>query len=788
MSKRKNSLEHVLTRMEQIAPALEEMNSGELKRAARFWFGSKASSKMPKAECSHALAELFRQPARVEVGVRSLPDKQQQVLAIFQRYGGALSGPLLLTELLARGLVEKIDRQVPYYGRPRTEDPVQELCAKLLLISPSEGDDNRYGTFASSYRRSYPTLFLHPALRDLVEPAAPLPWKPSVPPSRPTVTYQRWPAEVALDLWSVAQALGQAGSWKTNRGGALAKSMQVRLHKLVPGDEHDPLLPPASESLYYEILRGLGAVRVKDCEGCINLGVVERQLRSSEEVQGWHWVRAWMQARLWQDGIGVVPDRDSYQDASRIEPHALATARELLVWALSRVASAGDDWLDLETFLIDLWSATDEETIDFYWYGYTWKPDFASARNKEEIHDIAPRRQAFWLADEGTWAANALLGTLVYLGLVERGSKGANPDRHPCFRLTRLGQAVFGAPELSLAAPERDPRFLTIQPNHEVLAYLDSADASAIWPLAQMARRTSAAGERVQTFTLTRDSVYQALESGLTLETIQRFLTEHSRTGLPANVAQSLAEWGRRREALVLRTDAALAAFPSDKGSLFPGSAKARPIGDHFLLLARTASHGPKGCLVRDHRTFAEPLWEVDEECRVNVTGNADAVALTRLRQFAEPCPREWRITADSIRRARDRGISAEQVLGWLQDHVVNELPPLLETAIRNWSSPARVFLGQLLMLQVTQPQACAMIRDSRRFRPFLVGHVPPDWFLVNPDKRKELEQLLKELGFSAGGSYQLTEGMKDDREEVGPRKADAGRPSRKDRQVGGDP
>ena len=70
---------------------------------------------------------------------------------------------------------------------------------------------------------------------------------------------------------------------------------------------------------------------------------------------------------LWQDGIGVVPERDSDYASVRIEPSKLYHARELLAWALCGVAHASDCWLDLETFLRDLWRATREASIDFYW-------------------------------------------------------------------------------------------------------------------------------------------------------------------------------------------------------------------------------------------------------------------------------------------------------------------------------------------------------------------------------------------------------------------------------------
>lgn len=754
MSTKAVRFEHVLARQEKVVPHLEVMNADTLKAAARFWFGKEAS-KFRKAECIRALAGLSGDRERLAAGVRSLPDKQRAVLAVCKRYGGAVSGPVLLSETLTRGLVDKTTDQDMRYGRPRRDDPVSDLRAKLLLISLDGGySDFRYSYLR--YRLDYPDVAALPGVLDQLEAAAPLPWVPSSPASPPTAPFRRSAAEIALDLWTTAQALAQFGTWKTNRGGSLAKSIQNRLRKLFSWPGQDPLLPPEPEALYYELLRGVGAVLFTADQGHINLPAVERHQRSPGPVQAWHQVRAWLTIRLWQDGVGVVPDRDRYDSSVRIEPPQLHRARELLVWALCRVAHGPDHWLDLETFLVDLWSATGEETINFYWYQYSWQPKFELSREKDRIRADVPRRRAFWLDAEGSWAANAVMGTLAHLGLVERANVAPGPGR-PCFRLTRVGKAVFGAPELSATDAEHDPKFLTVQPNHEVLAYLDTADASAVWPLAKMARRVSSAGERVQTFALTRESVYQALESGLGLEEIRRFLRDHSRTALPANLDQSLAEWGRRREALVLRTGVALAAYPPGRAPSVAGSPKARPVGDGFVLLPETAARNFRDGPILDHQTFGHPAWRVEEDGQVSVTTGADAVTLARLGQFADPDGERWQITAASVRRAGARGIPAEQILDWLHEHLASALPAIVETAIRNWSSPAAAFLGSLVLLQVTQPQACAMILSSRRFRPLLVGHIPPDCFIVRPEKREELERVLTELGFSIGGSYRFT-------------------------------
>lgn len=348
------------------------------------------------------------------------------------------------------------------------------------------------------------------------------------------------------------------------------------------------------------------------------------------------------------------------------------------------------------------------------------------------------------------WCANAIMGTLAHLGLVERGDAATRP----CFRLTPLGQAVFAAPDAA-PPPETSPRFLTIQPNHEIVAYLNVADAAAVWPLARLARRVSTSSGLVQTFALTRDSVYQALESGLTLRDIQQFLRDHSTTGLPDNVAASLAEWGRKRESLTLRTGVSLLLAPDEPAEI----------------LAKSAPPGKKPEVVVNHQHAPALCWRVEENGRIHVDKSAHAVALARLRQFADNDGKTWRITAASVRRARDHGVRAEQIFNWFDQHAGAPTPPLLATMIRNWTEGGGVFLGELLLLQAPQEQACAVLREHRRFRPFFLAHVPPNWFIVRPEKREELERLLEEMGFATNVSWKLPSAKKGEPEKPVKRK-----------------
>ena len=530
-----------------------------------------------------------------------------------------------------------------------------------------------------------------------------------------------------MDLWNLLQALSHVAPWKINRDGTLARSTLNKLRKLVPGSATDPLTPPVVELLHYEILRGVGAVCHDYTDGTVCLPAAEKHLRRPACEQAWYHVRVWLCATRWQDGIGMVKDILQPERWGSDAHGSFIAARELLAWGLCRVAHGAGDWIDLESFLINLWSIQGDETVKAHGGSYSWKPTLSSAGDRVKMESGPQRMLAFWLEYTGIWAANALLGTLTDLGLIERGSTGSDKQARYCFRLTPVGRSVFGAPELPLAEPAHDPRFFTVQPNHEVVAYLKDADPAAAWQLVRMTRRVSSASGHVQTFALTRDSVYHALETGSTLEGMQQFLTRHSKTGLANNVARSLEEWCRHREALVLHTDVSLALFPSGSDNPFAGAHKHGIAGDRFMVVSGSALQTlPMSPRVVNHANPPEHTWRIDEEGRVHFTGVPDVLSLARLTQFADPHQQCRKITSASVRRARDQGIQADQILGWLAMHVDGDVPPLIQIAIGNWSKPAHVFLGDLLLLQVSQTEIAETIRSSTRLQPFLLGHIAP--------------------------------------------------------------
>ena len=134
------------------------------------------------------------------------------------------------------------------------------------------------------------------------------------------------------------------GTWPTVKGDSPAKATRARMQKEVGlrDAEKDPLSPPDPESLFYELLHSMGLMNFGDKPSWIHQEALERHLQQPPAAQAWHWVRAWLHMPLWQDGIGVVPERDSDYASVRIEPSKLYHARELLAWALCGVAHSSE--------------------------------------------------------------------------------------------------------------------------------------------------------------------------------------------------------------------------------------------------------------------------------------------------------------------------------------------------------------------------------------------------------------------------------------------------------------
>jgi hypothetical protein len=763
MSTPPESLPHVLFRPAKfrVLPNLDRVQTRFMRKVANLWLG-KGNSTLPVDALIKNLRKALEDDATAARVLQTLREPERAILAAYARYGGTVNGAVIRMDLLTRGLVEKVvtESYGMTWSRWKTK-PLDKLAEQWALL-PVHGLPGEYHFgygYGTETERAFPNFSLQAGLAKKVPRAGPPRW--SVPATKESVVAlgRRSSAEVALDLARVFSFVAGRGQTKLKKSGEISVPSLRTLAKAVPFPEDRDFPLPDPQGFYFELLHQTGAIRIEGEQARADPAGATKLFTLSTAWQAHQWARSWLTAQYWVDGLGVQDAGDSpYQQ----EPadNALGTCRQVLAWALAclaQVAPAGGDegpWFELEDLLTALHDLQGElRTPGYTWSGYAWDPELTQAKNKEKKQG-KDRQLAYWFHQEGGWYANAVMVTLATLGLIECGRMGAGKSPRWCFRFTPVGRAVFGAPEVPPPPALDEARFLVLQPNFDVVAYLDRADAASAGTLGRLAETDSARTGSVQTFRITRNSLYQAQESGITPAQIVDFFRRHNQGEVPANVLRSIGDWSAQRESLVIRSGVILLAFPDAAArdaylAGNPGSA----CGERFVTLpekGRVKPHLPKA-LVSDHERgqFRRTL-AVDEYGQIHTSEPYDLLQLARLRRIARPTASGWEITAETIRRAAAAGVKGNQTFRWLDQHLREPMPDLLAYAIEAWQGkPVRLEFADAVLLHVPDEQEFWALGHSRRLQPFFLGSPGPGWLAVRKEGRKQLAALLAELGFT---------------------------------------
>jgi hypothetical protein len=733
----------------RIPDALRGMRLTEQRRVGRLWIGTEAG-KMPSTQLEGNVLAALKDKHVAERVLDKLSVEEKKVLAVYRRYGGAVDGAAMRVDLLSRELIaiERRGKQEWYYTNWK-RNPIGGLQERLVLLSPEQVEKAYYSSYSSGQEtdRPLPTLALHPLLAPHIEPAGPPSWSVTPLKHAPHALGARTPASVVLDLSALFSAITSRGGVALTKSGDLPTPALRSLIKTVPLPE-DPDYPlPDPHGLLFEILLGSGFLDEQDGRAQPDEAEATEFFAASAPLQAHRWTWAWLNTAAWKDGVGLTRNSSrSYYGAD-----SFRNDRQVIAWALGCLARSGEDWYDLRTFVETLLAfSRDKPGYGFAWHESAWDPGWPEIREWEKNRGQVSEKHN-WMAHDGRGWANLLMVTLPALGLVERGRSGSSgkPD---CFRLTALGRAVFGAPETPLPSEETAP-FLVVQPNFDVIAYLDRAGGQGAGLLGRIAERGSGGGGPVQTFRLTRNSVYLALESGLTWEILLGFLQHSNQGPVPPNVLRTLAEWSARREALVVRQGVNLLAFPTVKErDAWVAEHSGTPCGEHYVLGPRRLdSNLKRSALVVDHHKPGRKTLQANEYGLVLAEGPLDLVQFARLTRVAElekdSAGDRWRLTAASVGRS---GLKQTQMESWLEDHLSSPLPPLLACALDAWAGrPHPIETGEAVLLHVPESDCFEALVTSPRLSGFLLGSPGPGWLVVRSDKRRELEALLTDLGFS---------------------------------------
>lgn len=267
-------------------------------------------------------------------------------------------------------------------------------------------------------------------------------------------------------------------------------------------------------------------------------------------------------ARIAQSPHRSVEDVHFSQFESTGQP--LIGARGFVVSVLRRAHFS--DWVALEA-LIDLCGQLDHQYLE------RTLSQLSSAPNPREfIHAVLTR-------------------TLVWGGILQPGRSENNT---PLLRLSPRGARALGLPR-EVPKPAAGG-CLIVQPNFEVMVFLDNASINVLHELYRLGERKKLS-DRVATFHLAAESVQRGYAIGGSAEGLITLLADHGHTPVPDAVAFQLRDWERVHRRLTIHLGGAALRHPDpERFDLICGQIE-HDLRDSDVTLVRL---GPRDAFVTD--------------------------------------------------------------------------------------------------------------------------------------------------------------------------------------------
>jgi hypothetical protein len=137
----------------------------------------------------------------------------------------------------------------------------------------------------------------------------------------------------------------------------------------------------------------------------------------------------------------------------------------------------------------------------------------------------------------------ALVNRLMsWTGMVDLGEAS---DGESVVRFTPRGKRMLGMdPEIKVPEPEGEHGCMVVQPNKEVMVFLDAAPLRVIFDVYRVAERRKLS-DRVATFDMTTESVQRGYAQGTNAEHILETLNAATHSPVPESIAFQLEDWER---------------------------------------------------------------------------------------------------------------------------------------------------------------------------------------------------------------------------------------------------
>lgn len=727
---------------------LERVGANKLKPMSRIWGGS---SKLRKDECIALITSGLEDPEKVQMAVSRLEPWERNALAIVKSAGGKIPYQTLKVSILASGM-----HPVRIHGyRDNLIDPLFRRGVILARNSYSpEYFSDSFGS--SSFVYSDERLLAHVGQPECLA----LDIQPSEIGGEPLF---RRTSAVALDVLGMLQALQNMGTLILTQKGTVRVSDESKLRKAMhwsdKGIDVDGFLFPNPVHAWLSAFSYSDLIQRTSDDQLILKESPDQFANRPFGEQIHLLLDGFLRTRTWWE----VPIKRTYFDN---DGKGRSQGRMALIMALTALPLDPEAVYSFPDFEYALYNRIGED----FALDYPPRRPFLFRRDDAEKHEQELLRwqektRAAWLEQEYPWLLGAFTTWLYFLGLVELFIDNGNLVG---FRLTDTGRATLH-PDLATVeltdahGPGSNDPVWVIQPNFDIIAYLDRISASQLAFLERSSERTES-HKHTAHYRLTRDSVYRCLESGTSIDEITTTLQSGAQTDLPQNLRVELQEWASLRERITLRHRVNLVEFGSPQAlntALSQGLA-GTIVAERFLLLG--ADPYSSDWQIID---YANPL---PNNLTITETGLIhwksdfdDLVTASQLDQWAVPKDNHsWLLTQDSVTNALKPGRKISELLNLLNNRLVKKrrtskyappapsIPPLLELAMLSWAGKKyQVELEQVVVLRCPQEEVFQAIVNSPLLRPQLKGYQYPNLLFIRQESLEALRQNLNWLGWT---------------------------------------
>jgi hypothetical protein len=297
-----------------------------------------------------------------------------------------------------------------------------------------------------------------------------------------------------------------------------------------------------------------------------------------------------------------------------------------------------------------------------------------------------------------------------------------------------------------------------VQPNLEILAYRQGLTPGLIARLGRLA--TWKGLGPACTLQLQPESVYRALESGETFETILQALQRHGMKPVPEPVVNSLRTWADKRERIQIYAAAALFEFNSAE-ELSEALARGLPavrLSDRLAVVAREGDIDYRHFRLLGTRDYTLPPERCVEVEADGVTlgidlARSDLLLETEVGRFAEPLERSgvsgrcfYRLTPATVAAARDNNLTLAALENWFFQRTGQALPPAARLLfVGGQLGPFE--LRRLLVLYAPTEEIADGLQQWPQTRALIEARLGPTALVVSEEGAAALRERLAMLG-----------------------------------------